>query len=622
MVNQVLKYLITLALCALFANAFIVSDNLVDGVWTAKTFYFYGVSLIVFAFGVIKLLFNKLEYKLSLTSVDIALLLFYVYSVLRLLFTEYVPTYNARIIIFTFLIIYYFVFKAYIKAFTLQKFTPGFLLILSFLAAGFWQACLGNFQAQQLLGYFATALGSSGTFGNPAPYTGYIISVLPFALGLYVFLNGNSIYEKILKYAGGLTFAVSLAVLPATRTRGGWLAAASGIIFILWNKYQFSSKIQNVLNTKLKKYAAAVTTIVLLAVLLTGLYNIRPASAFGRLLIWKVTANIIADNPLFGIGYDRFGQVYNRYQGEYFAEKERDEYEKYVAGNVKQAHNEYIETSAELGIVGLFLFLSIFYAVFKKYKPENIESVSEYGKINIWLQILSKASILSLLVYSFFCYPFQILPSLINFILLLSLTGNVVKKFEMKPVKSKSIYKLSGFALIFYLLIAFSFMENRNYENHKTWNEAVSLSSFRMYDKAIILYDKLYNDLKHSGNFMLNYGGTLALAGKYENAVQILEKTKNLSSEHNVYLNLGNCYQMTNSFENAETCYIFASNMIPNKVYPKYLLVRCYLKTGNSKKAKEIAEYIMNMKVKIISPAESQIKNELKKIFNNELPNG
>ena len=189
LISKILKSLTILSMCALFATAFINSDDLVNGIITAKTFYFYGICVIILFLVVINLLIRNYSIKISFNILDISLVAFYLYNLVRLVFTVEVPFYNTRIIQFTLLILLYFIFKNYFKNFRLDKITNAFFILIAFLVAGLLQAIIGLFQAHNLFGYYSGYFLAFGTFGNPAPYTGFIISVLPFSLGLYLFLD-------------------------------------------------------------------------------------------------------------------------------------------------------------------------------------------------------------------------------------------------------------------------------------------------------------------------------------------------------------------------------------------------------------------------------------------------
>lgn len=61
-------------------------------------------------------------------------------------------------------------------------------------------------------------------------------------------------------------------------------------------------------------------------------------SAMGRLDVWGEALMSLKDNPIFGIGYEQFRHMFN------------------IA-----AHSSYIQTVTELGLLGLFIWLALFY---------------------------------------------------------------------------------------------------------------------------------------------------------------------------------------------------------------------------------------------------------------------
>ncbi len=91
-----------------------------------------------------------------------------------------------------------------------------------------------------------------------------------------------------------------------------------------------------------------------------GLYWLKPASANGRLLIWKISALMISEHPM-GIGIGMFEHDYNLRQGLYFESGAASESEQQTADIVCMAYNDYLEQGVETGIIGI-LFLVAFYA--------------------------------------------------------------------------------------------------------------------------------------------------------------------------------------------------------------------------------------------------------------------
>ena len=612
MFKRTTKILFIVFLCSVFATAFMVSSDLVDGIFTTKTFYFYLVFISIIVSFVIYLISSKPEIKFTLNKLDIALLIFYGYSFIRLIFTEQIPLYNARIVTFTFLIILYFIFKQIF--FKHSKENLGYtiyFLLFSFLTAGLLQGFIGLLQTYEIFGFsHSNEFIAVGSFGNPAPYAGFIESVLPFAFGITQLYNGNKTVDKLLKKYALLTFLVLVLVLPTTETRGAWVASLGGVVFVLIVKYNFIEKLKLLFNKRWKKVAALICLGAAVILLFTSLYYIRPASAFGRLLIWKVSANMIADYPLFGIGYDSFGNNYNNYQAQYFAEKERSNFEKYVAGSVKQAHNEYIEIAVEFGFYGLLIFLGLLRFV--------LISKSQYDNYKNILFVSSKACIFSIMIGGLFSYPLQILPSFINFIFLLAILSsfsNYYNIFTFQFIRTKNLITAFSSILIFILIVFFANREIRNYNSLQQWQIAKLLSLSQSYSSAIPIYKQEYTQLNKNGNFLLNFGGTLSLAGEHKKAIQILEKGAELNTDPNLYLSLGNSYSTIGDLIKAKECYLTASNMVPNQFFPKYLLAKLYYDSGDINRFNDLANEIIVSKPKIASSAILQMKSEIKHLM-------
>lgn len=66
-------------------------------------------------------------------------------------------------------------------------------------------------------------------------------------------------------------------------------------------------------------------------------FQLKAASANGRLLMWKISCLAIAESPVVGHGADGFVSAYGRAQEEYFANGEYSETEELVAGSPEYA---------------------------------------------------------------------------------------------------------------------------------------------------------------------------------------------------------------------------------------------------------------------------------------------
>ena len=188
------------------------------------------------------------------------------------------------------------------------------------------------------------AIRWSSTFYWPNPFAAFLLLMLPLAL-VKMLRAGPT--RDAAAYGG---VAVLLGVgLVFSESRGAWIAAASGLPAML-----------AVLRPPAWRLAArrALTAAVILAaavVLLSQLGAgestprvVRRAASIadqadpsiqGRLSFWGSALRIFADHPLVGTGPGTFGAVHAAYQ--------RD-----VRFYARDAHNVYLQTLAEMGVLG------------------------------------------------------------------------------------------------------------------------------------------------------------------------------------------------------------------------------------------------------------------------------
>jgi O-antigen ligase len=131
----------------------------------------------------------------------------------------------------------------------------------------------------------------------------------------------------------------------------------------------------------------------------------------GRLLVWKAESEQIRDFPILGTGLGTFGLAYRRYQRaftDYF---------------VDHAHNDYLEFTSELGLVGaLLLFLPIFY-LFIKMLYVFVGEPSRYRRSVL---LGCAGSIFAMLIHTAADFNLQIPANALVFALILGIGYKVV----------------------------------------------------------------------------------------------------------------------------------------------------------------------------------------------------
>jgi O-antigen polymerase len=573
-----------------------------------------------------------------------------------------------------------------------QQSTQSYLWILTGLSiGGLIQAIYGDLQ---LWGYFPSHHGlfkMTGSFFNPGPYSGYLAAVFPISLGLYLFnapfdrqnsfiLKLNHYFSNMLSFFKRVTakshffynnneekssvveresrinppdyitmksfFLISIIslclVLPASRSRAAWLAIIVSSVYLLSIKYKLVQQAKTHFKTRVRRVILLVSLVVLLVIVGAGLYHFKKGSADGRLLIWKISIEMIEDKPFFGHGYDGFKKHYMDYQAEYF-ERNPDSQEAFVAGDTNYAFNELIQVTVEYGLIGILTISAmIFFLLFGKVKtrrsdePEE-KSVNDNDGLSFlsnqpsveqrdserYLIHISRAVILSILVFGLFSYPLQILPIKICLVVALAIvagkSGYTEKPNSHEAIHAgnpirfvlKSILSVGCLGLLWFTAIHLSQLKTA----HADWKNAFDLYNMGIYDDCLTDYEKAYPALKTNGDFLTNYGKALSMAGKHNKAVEVLQQAIRYYPNSVVYTALGDSYKKLGRNSNAELAYLYAWHMNPSRFYPKYLLAKLYDESGQKGKAIEVAKELLGKEIKIGSTAIQEIKEEMENII-------
>ena len=130
----------------------------------------------------------------------------------------------------------------------------------------------------------------------------------------------------------------------------------------------------------------------LLIGLFIGLIYLKPASASGRVLIWKVSAGLCKEHIIQGNGLGSFKADYMPEQAKYLSSSYADESDRILAGNTNHPFNEYLLLLIEQGLIGIALFLLSLIAVFRS---------------NVVFDTPALLTLVSIAIFSCFSYPFK-----------------------------------------------------------------------------------------------------------------------------------------------------------------------------------------------------------------------
>lgn len=227
-------------------------------------------------------------------------------------------------------------------------------------------------------------------------------------------------------------------------------------------------------------------------------------------------------------------------------------------------------------------------------------------------------SLIALLIFASMSYPFSILPFSIVLVFLLASISSVRVN---SPEKSEnySFYRIATPVILSISIgIIFLCMDNRypTYQAYKDWNQVKTLYNMELYKEAIKDYNRLEPYLNDQANFMFEYGKMLSYTGEYKKSNDILLQATKMSCDPMFYNIIGKNYQALEKYDLAEQYFRKAAYIVPNKVYPYYLLAQMYVESGQTKKAKQMANIVLVKEPKTQSMAINEMREEMKKILN------
>lgn len=137
---------------------------------------------------------------------------------------------------------------------------------------------------------------------------------------------------------------------------------------------------------------------------------------------------------------------------------------------------------------------------------------------------------------------------------------------------------LSVFAFFSYPLEAFEIKTSHNEQKEKI----NSLISLEMYEDACAESAPLYDLFKSDYRYLYNYGYAKYKCGDYEESLRFLSEGAQRSSDPMFYNMMGKNYESLGMYDKAESMYLHAYYMVPQRLYPLSLLMKLNIKRGRN----------------------------------------
>lgn len=442
----------------------------------------------------------------------------------------------------------------------------------------------------------------SSTMGNSNLFGWYLAMLIPISLG-YMVLGHANIRGKIISV---LYFVLPVIALVIARNRAGVVAILTSLLLLGWmiltpstqlSVRLFTDAYQSRIQWINRKKVWIQTGIVLILIIgLTGFwqyYSSRSDIAIkGRFLHWQISARMIQDHPVLGLGPGNYFLKYLDYQKVIFADPRNSGYHRtskeMQSINAAYAHNEFIQQITDTGFLGFaVLLLFILTYLFTGYR--ELKFIRDKNILVLYLSCY--VGVIAGLITAMFGFPWHVPVTGSQFWVLIGLTVALSRMDLTKPepgylwqdiVPVEQIFKLDRKPVFIAIVLIAS-------TGYGLWSIPRSLVDFRSsyyirqarvwaekegnFQQAAGIMEYVIQLSPTSGLAHYYLGGYYANLNRYDDAIAEYGKAMKNYMDIHINYNLGQIYYNKKDYPIAEEYYKNALALDENEY-------RCHLQLG------------------------------------------
>lgn len=459
----------------------------------------------------------------------------------------------------------------------------------------------GYLQYAKLLPVHNAHFEITGPYCNPAIYAG-MISLLSSILFTCSMHPGFRQRYKTLFLFIRIVLLCCLPLFIIVASRAAWIALFAALIHPFYVFYLSKKEIKKEIHQYCTHLISQIIILLFITTSIYGLYQLKPDSVAGRILIWKITTQMIQDRPLTGFGAEGFTKYYMYYQADYLKTKGTPQ-DKYLASNNHLVYNEPLRLIVEYGLVGLLIYLCFIYIVIIIPTRKDIVTLS------------SQSVLIVFIVWGLFAYPNHVFQmQTIAILALACLSHRFGKTFFIPSLPRKIIL-----SLFFIVSIGVGTMCIRKHSDYQKLHQIINENSqikWNKNTKDLILLEK---SMQMENIFWMYYCNIVYKTGTDSALLEKIKKCELLYPTPEIYIIKGDILLSNKKYREAENAYLLAHYMVPSKQRARSKLAILYRTMGREEEAKRIANEILTEKVKVYGFETYEIHKNLKMLFENKI---
>ena len=441
-------------------------------------------------------------------------------------------------------------------------------------------------QSLNIIDSYSKYFPISGTNENPNTNAIFILCCLPILIERIRNLDKTFIYK--------ILFGCILLFLFILKCRTVYIGGA-----ILLATYLLSGKrIHRFWKKSNYIRRALLLSLLCTTIFFTGIhiYQIKKDSADGRLLIWKLSTEMVAKNPIEGYGYGLFERNYNLKQASYFCSQPSTT-EHQNASLVAMAYNDYLEQAIEGGITGFIWYLGFFILLgYLAIRQKNREAL---------------AIVLAIAIMALFNFIYAAITTwflLLNYGAILLAASN--NRFSLPTLIKRLI------SIIFCCIASILLYHQCRVINAQIGlKKSIGLIKERRFEEAGNLLARLLEQASTSEAFLTQYANSLAKQKRYEEAIPIYKKASLYTSNISLYYRMADCYAHLSQYSDALTTLKTIAAIIPTNLRSRYQIMCLQRHIQDIEGARQTALEIINISPKVYNPKAEQYKKQAREFL-------
>ena len=318
-------------------------------------------------------------------------------------------------------------------------------------------------------------------------------------------------------------------------------------------------------------------------------YHVKQDSADGRLLVWKLSAAMIRENPQ-GVGIGLFEKAYNLRQADYFASGCSTAAERHLASAVAMAYNDFLEHGVSAGFVGLLFSVAVCAMLLRKaYRACDFEGL---GLLSTFVAMAS---------VNFFCaavQPWLVALAVASRVVAVNGQSSVGQSSKWRVALQVAALLLCGVALYCVVGRTGAQMALYRLEAKSGRGEKVCMADAAALQSHIGTSEAYWRFMSR-----LYYADS-----DYDSALSCALKAAQYTSAPSVFLSVNRCYRRIGVPEKGLRYLQTVRWMLPHNLTVREGLLDYYIDHEMTSEASAMAREIMNMPIKVKSERADRIR--------------